>query len=713
MIPARQYGKENRVRGCMKNMFSVFKLKDLSCFGELLSPDALTCFPAKYIYIAAGQEEPDSGRIRKMLSGVSRSADLILPVPHTRSPEDESWEDPHMGSAWFMMEQFRCLPILSGALIRIKFLMECIQTNRHDWIHSPCPELFFLLFHSMQTQIVRTDYCHTRETLIRFCRQFRKASAWLDGQPLPADAKANLQSRILQYEDYLIDCAVRLELTEKEMELFDPVSIIHNLQTRHPDQLAVRKLPKPEFRPGPVRCLAVFCSALRHGGAERCASLLLQHFSELSGLKLCLFTDSAPAPGDYPCPENIDIVILPRDFYARYVQLPILLKEKLTDTCLFFDHFLTNFYYDLLTARKLGIRTIAMEHNTFAFPLFSADLELLPLRQTIYTGTDLVTCLSRSDEYLWNSQGIKARYMPNPLTFDTSARPPFTERKTKNLIFIARMTRGKGVSDALKTVEKVRERHPEVKLFMLGSFTDPDFERETLDYVQNHRLENSVVFTGFTSDVKKYICLSSIHLMPSAVEGYPMTLMEAKSYGLPTVAYSLPYLEAGKEEYCTLMVPQGDYSAMAEKVSGLLDDFDKLNELGRRAWECLKFFDDALVFRRWQAVFSWLETGEEPDELKLPDHTVEQKLELLRIQTGEITSGIVSLVLSAFNRKKQLNRVLMRRKQEDIRLDLGLKFYFALRKKMESSTPFFMKLIFSVIWRLKRLYRAFRPCQEE
>ena len=695
----------------MKNRFSVFKLEDPSCFGELLSPDALARFPEKYIYLSAGQEEPDSGRIRKMLSGVFRSADLVLPVPHTRSPGDESWEDPHTGSAWSMMEQFRCPPILSGALIRTQFLAECIQTNRHDWIHSPCPELFFLLFHPMQAQMVRTDCCHTRETLVRFCRRFREASAWLGGLPLPADEKADLQSRILQYEDYLIDHAVGLKLTEKEMELFDPVSVVHNYFTRRPEKLLEKKYRETGITPGPVRRLVVFCSALRGGGAERCASLLLQYFASLPGLKICLIQDSAPAPGDYPCPEDIDIEVLPKNFYARYARLPELLKSGQVDTCLTFDHFQPNFYFDLLTARKLGIRTIAMEHTTFAFPLYSAEPELLQLRQAVYPRTNIVTCLSRSDEYVWNSQGINARYMPNPLTFDLRGRPP--ERKNKTLIFIARMVPGKGVLDALKTVEKVRERHPDVKLFMLGSFSDPAFERGLRDFVLVHHLEEAVEFTGFTTEVGRYLDQSSIHLMPSSIEGYPMTLMEAKSYGLPTVAYSLPYLEAGREEYGTLMVPQGDHSAMAEKVSGLLDDFDKLNELGRKAWDSLRLFDNEQVFKRWRAVFEWLGSGSEPEELKIPERTAEQDLRLLQIQTEGILSGIDTLESSSFYRKKCLNKVLTSKRKDDIQLNICLRLYFALRTKTEKSVPFLLKLLFSFFWRLKRSCRIFKPYQEE
>ena len=666
----------------------------------------------KYIYLFSDGENPDDRQVGEMLRQASASADLIVPAAHLKDCGHEILEESLTASQPLFFERYRIAPLLNGTLIKKAFLINGLKNNVHDWLHSPCPDLFFLLFHPMQVQMIRTGYCHSEKSFIRFCRQYKEASVWLDRQSLPNDIKASLQRRILQYEDYLIDYAVRLNLPEKDMELFKPVSVIHNYYIRHPEKLIRKTLGNSGIHPGPVRCLAVFCSALRAGGAERCASLLLAFFSSLPGLKICLFQDSPPMPGDYPCPETVDITVLPKDFHARYSCLPGLLRSKQVDTCLFFDHFLPNFYFDILTSRELGIRTIAMEHNTFAFPLYCADLGLLRLRQSVYTGTDLVTCLSRSDEHIWNRQGIRARYMPNPLTFDPSVCSTFAKRKNRNLIFIARMTPGKGVLDALKTIEEVRKEHPDVKLFMLGVFPNTEFECEIRDYVRRHQLDKSVEFTGFTTEVEKYISRSSIHLMPSSVEGYPMTLMEAKSYGLPTVAYSLPYLEAGKEEYGTIMVPQGDYLAMAEKVSELLDNPVSLDELGRKARDSLKWFDNRMVFQRWKALFQWLESGREPEELIIPDLPAEQKIKLLQIQTDGILSGIDLISSSGSNRKKMLNEVLTVKRKDDLCLDFCLRIYFALRGKMEKSIPFFIKCFFAVSWRLKKIYCIFRPANE-
>ena len=698
----------------MKKTFSLLCLKNTNERWESVSEQLLS-LPGNYVYCHSEHEVPDRARIQEMFGGALRDADLIVPAEHTQFPAEEVLEEKQLAPLHVILERFRCSPLVNGKLIKKSFLQDCLKKNFYDWIHSPCPDLFLMLGASARACIARTGYVHDLESFQWFSEQYKKASGWLSALPdLPEEKKYIFRCRILQYEDYLIDCADKLNLSgEEKFQYFDPLSIIHNAVTENPEKLRELNLSRTEFQNKPVRCLAVFCSALRSGGAERCASLLLKYFAALPDLKIFLFQSKKNEPGDYPCPETVEVTILPKDFYERQIQLPKLLQEKRVDTCLFFDHFLTDFYFDILTARKLGIRTVAMEHTTFSFPIFAGDLELLPLRQIVYPVTDVVTCLSRTDEYLWMTQGVRARYMPNPLTFDPELRAPFTERKEKTLIFIARMNPGKGVLDAVRVAELVRKKHPDVKLYMLGSFTDPVFEQEIKDYVKNHALTENVEFTGFTK-VENYISRASVHLMPSSVEGWCLALMEAKFFGLPTVSYDMPYLETLKDEYGSITVPQQDYRAMAEKVSELFDDFRKLNDLAGKAYNSLHHFGNQIVYARWNALFQWLETGTEPAELSVPDWSEEEKRTMLQIQNKEIISAAAAVNLP-FCRNKILNLELSSLRNKNILFNSFLRMYFNLHQKIEDGSSLLTGLtfLFRIIWRMKRIYRFFKPWQDK
>ena len=701
-------GKQTGKKSCMKKYFSVIRSKDSSALWTVGLTDELDHLSGKYVYLADGPEEPGAELFREMRSALSRPADLILPVPHSAFSEDEAWEEPVTGPARSVMERFRCFPVLGGALIRKKFLRRVLRDNPHDWVHSPCPDLALLLFCSPRVTVFRTGRLFGEEYFTRSVRAFHQAAALLENEAL------SVRAGLLRYEDHLVDAAVRLNLpSEKMLELFGPAAVTYNSFTRHPQLLNGLRLSRPPIRTGPVRNLAVFCWGLRSGGIERVASLLLEHFGQQKDLRLHLFQDTPRKEGDYPCPENAEITVLSKDPFERRVQTADLFRGKGIDTCIFLDYYKPESFWDILTASQAGVRTIAMVHSVFYSVLLSGQPELLALRKTVYPAADVVTCLSRSDEFLWNELGINARYMPNPLTIDTSARPPFSERNNKTLVFIARMTPAKGALDALKAVGIVRRKHPDVKLYMLGSFPDPEYERECRGYVKAHDLDANVIFAGFTAEVGKYIAESSIHLMPSAVEGYPMTLMEVKSCGLPSVIYSLPYLEAGKEEYGTLSVPQRDWQAMAEKISELLDEPGKLNRFARSAYDSLQWFGNPMVFSRWQALFQRLETGVEPAELAVPEMSDGRKLELLKFQTEGIISGIETMNASVVYREKMANDISAELRRKNLLYDAVMRLYFAMRKKTESRTLRFCLKTLLASWRLKRIYRWFKPWQDE
>ena len=679
---------------------------------ENAAPEKIKNLPGKYLYLSPGSDTPDRERIGMMLRR-ALPADLIVPVPHSAFPQAEALEEPLTGPFPVMAARFRLTPLLNGCLVRKSWLLRCLQENRHDWIHAPCPDFFLLFGLAPETGIVRMDRLADPDELISACRSWRSASGWLSDE-FPGEGKDCLQRALPDYADSLIDAAVAREMSTEQLREWFPLPLIaHCFFERHPERLPSLKFSPSPIRTGAVRNLAVVCWALRGGGAERCVSLLLKYFAGLPGMKITLIQCSPPAPGDYECPGSVEQEVVPFRFQDRYPKLISLLREKQIDTCIFTDHSQPVTFYDLLTARELGIRTVAMEHSTFTFPLYIGDPGLLALRQAVYAGTDVVTCLSRSDEYLWNHQGIRARYLPNPLTFDTSNRQAFVPRQGKNLIFIGRLVPGKGVQDALQVVERVKTVHPEVKLFVLGSFPDPAYEREIHEWVDKHGLTDQVEFTGFTREVEKYVSRSAVHLMPSCVEGYPMTLMEVKSCGVPTVSYSLPYLEAGKEEYGTLSVPRGDREAMAAKVSELLDAPAVLNEYGQKAWESLKLFDNAMVFGRWQFLFRWLETGAESAELSPPELPADRQLELLGMQTREIISGISAMDSSPYCRRQILNRLVAEQRKNDGLLDLLFRMYFSLRKKLSDGAPRSLRVLFSGFWKMKKTYRLLKPWKDE
>ena len=65
-----------------------------------------------------------------------------------------------------------------------------------------------------------------------------------------------------------------------------------------------------------VHTIAVYYYRLRNGGTERVISLLLPLWLEL-GYKIILLSEEAATDEDYPVPQNIERVLLPKETQSR------------------------------------------------------------------------------------------------------------------------------------------------------------------------------------------------------------------------------------------------------------------------------------------------------------------------------------------------------------------------------------------------------------
>lgn len=99
-------------------------------------------------------------------------------------------------------------------------------------------------------------------------------------------------------------------------------------------------------------------------------------------------------------------------------------------------------------------------------------------------------------------------------------------------------------------------------------------ERERLEHmIQDAGLEGRVVLPGTVRDMESQYRSAAMVVMTSHMEGLPMVLLEAKSYGLPLVSFDImtgpkDIIEDGVNGY---LIPTGDVDVMAEKLSSLMD----------------------------------------------------------------------------------------------------------------------------------------------
>jgi glycosyltransferase involved in cell wall biosynthesis len=149
------------------------------------------------------------------------------------------------------------------------------------------------------------------------------------------------------------------------------------------------------------------------------------------------------------------------------------------------------------------------------------------------------------------------------------------------ILSVAGMYVRKGIADLIEAVAALRQRIPQVRLYLAGDGPDrANFER----VVRDRDLTGTVIFLGFRQDVDALMRQADVLVLASHAEPCSLVLSEARALGLPIVATAVggtvEVLEGGLGG---VLVPPRDPPALAAALAQVLQDHEFRQELRRRA----------------------------------------------------------------------------------------------------------------------------------
>lgn len=99
-------------------------------------------------------------------------------------------------------------------------------------------------------------------------------------------------------------------------------------------------------------------------------------------------------------------------------------------------------------------------------------------------------------------------------------------------------------------------------------------------------LREEVEFMGFVSDIPSFLSLTDIVVLPSLYEGLGVAVLEAMAARKPVVATQVGGLPELIEDQITgLLVPPKDPNALAQAISGLINQRGSIQQMGDEAWK--------------------------------------------------------------------------------------------------------------------------------
>jgi GalNAc-alpha-(1->4)-GalNAc-alpha-(1->3)-diNAcBac-PP-undecaprenol alpha-1,4-N-acetyl-D-galactosaminyltransferase len=231
-------------------------------------------------------------------------------------------------------------------------------------------------------------------------------------------------------------------------------------------------------------------------------------------------------------------------------------------------------------------------------PNYKFGFLISQLKKKLYpTSAGFIAQTTRSNDFKikqFNNR-LRIKIIPNALPEFGNANLNKVARKDK-IIYVGRFAWEKDPEILIRAMKHVSKVFPDWTLEMAG--TGPLLEPMKV-LVKKLSLEKQVYFLGKVSDVATLYQSASILVLPSVVEGFPNTLIEAMSFGLSTICFSdIPYEDIITHQEDGLVVKERTPEALATTIQLLIEKESYRKELGTKASINVKRFEKQIIAKQ-------------------------------------------------------------------------------------------------------------------
>ena len=212
---------------------------------------------------------------------------------------------------------------------------------------------------------------------------------------------------------------------------------------------------------------------------------------------------------------------------------------------------------------------------------------------------DEIIVLSKGvQDYFKKVYGRETNFIPNgvnrpKLRAAEQISEKFGLSKDSYILFLGRLVPEKGIRYLIEAFKQVKT---DKKLVIAGGSSDTDsFERELKDLAKN---DERIIFTGFVQGrlLDELYSNAYIYTLPSDLEGMPLSLLEAMSYGNCCLVSDIPECTEVVEDKA-LIFKKSDVSDLWEKLQDVCNHPENVMELKKEAADfiCKKYDWDDVV----------------------------------------------------------------------------------------------------------------------
>ena len=193
--------------------------------------------------------------------------------------------------------------------------------------------------------------------------------------------------------------------------------------------------------------------------------------------------------------------------------------------------------------------------------------------------------------------------IPNSIEVLSEASPLNRPRA----IAAGRIAPVKGFETMIRAWKQIAEKLPGWQLNIFGQ-GENEYIQQLKRLIDELGLTSIVFLNGATSSLRSEMIGSSVYLMTSKTECYPMVLLESLSVGLPVVTFDCPTgpRHIIKNGETGILVPDQDVDSFVKEVVLLAQNPEVLHKLGKSAKNDAARFSNESVMRQWVSLFDTL-----------------------------------------------------------------------------------------------------------
>jgi len=240
------------------------------------------------------------------------------------------------------------------------------------------------------------------------------------------------------------------------------------------------------------------------------------------------------------------------------------------------------------------IKFFAWVHNNASIYLEQYFLRTHKIFKDALNKADAIICLTYGDADVFGKYNKNTIVIYNPLTINNKE---ISALEQKIISWTGRLANPhKGIDYLAEVADKLPD---DWKISVAGGGDEKLFRK----FISRYNANDKIIYRGTLGEDKliSHYLNSSIYLMTSRWEGFPLVLAEAMSFGLPIAAFK----QSGSDEVLDrgkygILVENGNVNALVNELNKLINDIELRKEYQKKSLTRVQDFDINAIMELWR-----------------------------------------------------------------------------------------------------------------